>query len=73
MSGEGESIYGHDLGGNVALVIGSEGEGIRPLVAKRCDVLVSIPLKGGVSSLNASVAGGVVLFEIVRQRLARGR
>ncbi|HEY6837098.1 MAG TPA: 23S rRNA (guanosine(2251)-2'-O)-methyltransferase RlmB [Geobacteraceae bacterium] len=72
-SGEGESIYGHDLSGNVTLVIGSEGEGIRPLVAKKCDVLVTIPLKGGVSSLNASVAGGIVLFEIVRQRLAGGK
>jgi 23S rRNA (guanosine2251-2'-O)-methyltransferase len=71
VSGEGESVYGHDLGGNVALVIGSEGEGIRPLVAKKCDHLVTIPLKGGVSSLNASVAGGVVLFEVVRQRLKK--
>ena len=63
-----ESVYGQDYTGNVALVIGGEGEGIRPLVRKKCDLLVAIPLKGGVSSLNASVAGGVVLFEIVRQR-----
>lgn len=62
------SLYGQDFTGNVALVIGSEGEGIRPLVAKKCDFLISIPLRGGVSSLNASVAGGVVLFEVVRQR-----
>ena len=73
VSGEGESIYAHDLGGNVALIIGSEGEGIRPLVAKKCDHLITIPLKGGVASLNASVAGGIVLFEVVRQRLGLGR
>ena len=62
------SLYGQDLTGNVVVVIGGEGEGVRPLVAKRCDFLISIPLRGGVSSLNASVAGGVVLFEILRQR-----
>jgi 23S rRNA (guanosine2251-2'-O)-methyltransferase len=68
-----ESVYSQDFTGHVALVIGGEGEGIRPLVRKKCDVLMAIPLKGGVSSLNASVAGGVVLFEIVRQRgSARG-
>ncbi len=62
------TLYEQDFSGNVAIVIGSEGEGIRPLVSKKCDILFSIPLQGGVSSLNASVAGGVVLFEIVRQR-----
>ncbi|MRR07940.1 MAG: 23S rRNA (guanosine(2251)-2'-O)-methyltransferase RlmB, partial [Deltaproteobacteria bacterium] len=64
------SLYGHDLSGNVVVVIGAEGEGMRPLVRKKCDFLVAIPLQGGVSSLNASVAGGVVLFEVLRQRLA---
>ena len=63
-----ERLYSHDFRGNTVLVIGSEGEGIRPLVKKRCDVLISIPLKGAVGSLNASVAGGVMLFEAVRQR-----
>lgn len=63
-----DSVYRQDYTGHVALVIGGEGEGIRPLVRKKCDVLVAIPLSGGVNSLNASVAGGVVLFEIVRQR-----
>ena len=63
-----ESVYRQDFTGNVALVIGGEGEGIRLLVRKKCDVLVAIPLKGGVNSLNASVAGGVLLFEVVRQR-----
>lgn len=65
-----EPVYRQDLTGNVALVIGSEGEGLRPLVRKGCDLLVAIPLQGGVSSLNASVAGGVMMFEVVRQRLA---
>ena len=62
------SLYDQDYRGNTAVVIGGEGEGIRPLVRKKCDYLVSIPIKGGVNSLNASVAGGVMLFEIVRQR-----
>ena len=63
------TLYQQDLSGPVALVIGGEGEGIRPLVRKSCDEVVSIPLQGGVSSLNASVAGGIFLFEVVRQRL----
>jgi 23S rRNA (guanosine2251-2'-O)-methyltransferase len=67
----GESLYQQKLTGNIAFVIGGEGEGIRPLVRKKCDVLFSIPLAGGVSSLNASVAGGVTLFEAVRQRLLK--
>jgi 23S rRNA (guanosine2251-2'-O)-methyltransferase len=62
------SLYDQDFRGNTAVVIGGEGEGIRSLVRKKCDYLVSIPIKGGVDSLNASVAGGVMLFEIVRQR-----
>ena len=64
----GQSVYGQDFTGHAVLVIGGEGEGIRPLVRKKCDMLVAIPLKGGVNSLNASVAGGVLLFEVVRQR-----
>jgi len=63
------SLYQQDLTGPVALVIGGEGEGVRPLVRKACDQLVSIPMQGGVNSLNASVAGGILLFEVVRQRL----
>lgn len=53
--------------GKVGLVIGGEGEGIRPRVQSGCDVLLSIPQYGGVSSLNASVAGGIALFEVARQ------
>ena len=57
-----------DLTGDVALVIGAEGEGIAPLVRRECDGLVAIPLLGQVESLNASVAAGILLFEAVRQR-----
>lgn len=63
------TLYQQDLTGPVALVIGGEGEGVRPLVRKSCDEVVSIPLQGGVNSLNASVAGGIFLFEVVRQRM----
>ncbi|GFO61050.1 23S rRNA (guanosine(2251)-2'-O)-methyltransferase RlmB [Geomonas silvestris] len=62
-------LYQQNLTGPVALVIGGEGGGIRPLVRKGCDEVVSIPMQGGVNSLNASVAGGILLFEVVRQRL----
>ncbi len=62
-----QSVYGTEFSGNVALVVGGEGEGIRTLVRKQCDVVMSIPQYGGVSSLNASVAGGVALFEIARK------
>ena len=65
------SLYDQDFRGNVVVVIGGEGEGIRQLVRRKCDHLVAIPIRGGVNSLNASVAGGVVLFEIVRQRCAQ--
>lgn len=62
-----QTVYQTDFSGNVVLVVGSEGEGIRPLVRKQCDVVMSIPQFGGVSSLNASVAGGIALFEIARK------
>jgi 23S rRNA (guanosine2251-2'-O)-methyltransferase len=62
------NLYSQDFRGHTVLVIGGEGEGLRPLVRKQCDVLVSIPLKGTITSLNASVAGGIMLFEVVRQR-----
>lgn len=69
LAGEADKdIYQTDLRGNLVLVIGSEGEGMRPLVRKQCDGLLAIPHYGGVASLNASVAGGIVLFEAARQR-----
>jgi 23S rRNA (guanosine2251-2'-O)-methyltransferase len=66
-AGSGD-LYRTDFTGDVALVVGSEGEGLRPNVRKHCDGLLAIPLHGGVASLNASVAAGVALFEAVRQR-----
>lgn len=63
-----QDIYQADYRGHLALVVGNEGEGIRPLVRKQCDLLLSIPHYGGVASLNASVAGAIVLFEAARKR-----
>lgn len=57
-----------DLTGPVCLVLGSEGEGLRPLVARTCDVLVSVPMQGGVGSLNVAAAGAALCYEVTRQR-----
>jgi len=65
---ESSSIYSVDLSGDVALVAGSEGKGLRPLVRKGCDGIVSISMPGAIQSLNVSVASGVALFEVVRQK-----
>ncbi len=62
-------MYQADLTGPTAIVIGSEGDGMSQLVRKNCDVMVSIPMKGKISSLNASAAATIVLYEAVRQRL----
>lgn len=64
-----QSIYQADLKGPMALVMGAEGKGMRRLTIETCDDLINIPMAGQVSSLNVSVATGVTLFEIVRQRL----
>ena len=64
----GENIYKQKLDRNIAVVIGSEGSGIRPVVKSHCDGIITLPLKGNVNSLNASVACGIVIFEILRQR-----
>ena len=62
------SIYSADLAGPVAVVIGGEEKGIRPLVKKHCDFLMSIPQIGPVDSLNASVAGAIAMYEVFRQQ-----
>ncbi len=62
--------FSFDFKSPVALVVGSEGRGLRPRVASLCDVLVSLPQRGKVESLNLSVAAGIVLYEVVRQRMA---
>lgn len=64
----GTPMYQLDLKGPIGLVIGNEGEGVSPLVKKNCDFVASIPMKGDIDSLNASVAAGVLAYEIVRQR-----
>ncbi|MCR5251105.1 MAG: 23S rRNA (guanosine(2251)-2'-O)-methyltransferase RlmB [Lachnospiraceae bacterium] len=65
---DGEVMYRADLTGSIGLVIGSEGEGVSRLVKEKCDYKVSIPMLGKLDSLNASVAAGVLAYEIVRQR-----
>ncbi len=65
----GEQMYRLNLTGPIGLVIGSEGEGVSRLVKENCDLTASIPMKGDIDSLNASVAAGVLAYEIVRQRI----
>ncbi|MDE5819796.1 MAG: 23S rRNA (guanosine(2251)-2'-O)-methyltransferase RlmB [Lachnospiraceae bacterium] len=65
----GELMYRQDLTGPIGLVIGNEGEGVGRLVKEKCDFMTAIPMKGNIDSLNASVAAGVLAYEIVRQRL----
>ncbi len=64
---EVSSIYDADFSGPICLVIGSEGKGIRPLVRKQCDFLVTIPMSASFNSLNASVAAAIIMFEIARR------
>ena len=63
------NLYYPDYNMDLAIVVGNEEKGLRPLVRKKCDFLVSIPMQGDIGSLNAAVAGGIMLFEVVRQRL----
>lgn len=65
---DGDVMYHHNLTGSIGLVIGSEGTGISRLVREHCDYIASIPMAGDIDSLNASVAAGVLAYEIVRQR-----
>lgn len=66
---DGEVMYQHNLKGPIGLVIGNEGSGVSRLVKEKCDYIASIPMKGDIDSLNASVAAGVLAYEIVRQRM----
>lgn len=67
---DGEVMYNLDLKGPIGLVIGNEGEGVSRLVKEKCDFIAQIPMKGDIDSLNASVAMGILSYEIVRQRLS---
>lgn len=67
----GEIMYRQNLTGPIGLVVGNEGEGVSRLVKEKCDMTASIPMKGDIDSLNASVAAGVLAYEIVRQRLGK--
>lgn len=68
LEADGKSIYETDLSGNVALVIGGEDSGVKRLTREKCDFTVSLPLKGKVNSLNASVALGIAAYEVLRRR-----
>ena len=68
----GKEMYDLDLKGPLGLVVGSEGAGVSRLVREKCDFTASIPMSGAIDSLNASVAAGVLLYEIVRQRRVKG-
>ncbi|MFZ5966812.1 MAG: 23S rRNA (guanosine(2251)-2'-O)-methyltransferase RlmB [Bacillota bacterium] len=71
MDGE-KTFYDSDLTGKIALVIGSEGQGVGRLIKEKCDFVVNLPMKGKVGSLNASVAASILMYEVVKQR-ARGK
>lgn len=68
----GELMYQLNLTGPIGLVVGNEGDGVGKLIRESCDMTASIPMKGNIDSLNASVAAGVLAYEIVRQRLGQG-
>lgn len=68
---DGTVMYDLDLKGPIGLVIGSEGDGVGRLVKEKCDMVAAIPMKGDIDSLNASVAAGVLSYEIVRQRMGK--
>lgn len=65
---DGKNLFEQDLRGPIGIVIGSEGEGVGRLLKENCDYVVSVPTKGDIDSLNASVAAGIIAFEVVRQR-----
>ncbi|MDO5398439.1 MAG: 23S rRNA (guanosine(2251)-2'-O)-methyltransferase RlmB [bacterium] len=65
---DGEEMYNVDLKGSLGIIIGSEGSGVSRLVKEKCDFIAAIPMKGKINSLNASVAGGILMYEALRQR-----
>ena len=67
----GDLMYDLNLTGPIGMVIGNEGEGVGRLVKEKCDMVASIPMKGDIDSLNASVAAGILAYEIVRQRMKK--
>ena len=70
---DGTKMYDLNLKGSIGLVIGNEGEGVSRLVKEKCDFTATIPMKGDIDSLNASVAAGILSYEIVRQRMGAGK
>ena len=70
---DGTCMYDLNLTGSLGLVIGNEGAGVGRLVKEKCDMVASIPMKGDIDSLNASVAAGILAYEVVRQRMKAGR
>ena len=64
-----EYYYEHNLTGPIGIVIGNEGKGIGPKIKNNCDFLLKIPMKGKINSLNASVSAGIILYEIVKQKM----
>ena len=66
---DGEALWSADLSGSIGLVLGAEGEGVSRLVKEKCDFVVSLPMRGKIESLNASVAASVMMYEVTRQRL----
>ena len=69
---DGELMYDLNLTGPIGVVIGNEGNGVSRLVKEKCDFIARIPMNGEIDSLNASVAAGVLGYEIVRQRMKKG-
>ncbi len=69
---DGTTMYDLNLTGSIGMIVGAEGEGVSKLVREHCDMVASIPMQGDIDSLNASVAAGVLAYEIVRQRMKKG-
>ena len=66
---DGVSVWQEDFTGSIGLVIGAEGKGVSRLVKEKCDFIISLPMRGKIESLNASVAASVMMYEAARQRL----